>query len=196
MGILVALTLLILVAPRSQGLFIASIQHNWVVTTARIRGGTTCTLHAKEAAEDGECEVYCAPSPDVAYGSIQHCGVLVSDTEASLAFYQEAFGMLDETHLRNPLLPYKGGWLRAGASQIHLMELNNPDPTRGRPEHGGRDRHLALTIGPGSLDIIKQRLEKLGCTFTMSKSGRPALFTRDLDGNALEFMEEELLPQQ
>lgn len=182
MGILVALTLLILVAPRSQGLFIASIQHNWGVTTA-IRG-TTCS------------SLYCAASADVAYGSIQHCGVLVSDTEASLAFYQEAFGMLDETHLRNPLLPYKGGWLRAGASQIHLMELNNPDPTRGRPEHGGRDRHLALTIGPGSLDIIKQRLEKLGCTFTMSKSGRPALFTRDLDGNALEFMEEELLPQQ
>lgn len=131
-------------------------------------------------------------SNSVAYGSIQHCGVLVSDTRKSLEFYVEVFGMTDETYLRNSKLPYKGGWLRAGASQIHLMELPNPDPVSGRPEHGGRDRHLALTIGPGSLEMIQANLEKHQVPFTMSRSGRPALFTRDLDGNALEFMEEEL----
>ena len=126
------------------------------------------------------------------YGNIQHCGLLVSDTIRSIRFYQEAFGMTDETHLRNPKLLYKGGWLRAGASQIHLMELPNPDPVSGRPDHGGRDRHVALTCGTGSLENIKARLRLLDVPFTMSKSGRPALFCRDLDGNALEFMEEEL----
>lgn len=37
-------------------------------------------------------------------------------------------------------LPYKGAWLWVGAEMIHLMELPNPDPLEGRPEHGGRDR--------------------------------------------------------
>ena len=29
--------------------------------------------------------------------------------------------------------------------QIHLMQLPNPDPTTGRPAHGGRDRHTGVT---------------------------------------------------
>jgi hypothetical protein len=40
----------------------------------------------------------------------------------------------------NDKLPYKGAWLWVGAEMIHLMELPNPDPVEGRPEHGGRDR--------------------------------------------------------
>ncbi|CAN1799334.1 hypothetical protein LINPERHAP1_LOCUS22074 [Linum perenne] len=55
---------------------------------------------------------------------------------------------------------------------IHLMELPNPDPLTGRPEHGGRDRHACLAIRH---------------PYTLSKSGRPAIFTRDPDANALEF---------
>lgn len=41
-------------------------------------------------------------------------------------------------------LPYKGAWLWVGGEMIHLMELPNPDPEDGRPEHGGRDRHVCL----------------------------------------------------
>ena len=41
-------------------------------------------------------------------------------------------------------LPYKGAWLWVGGEMIHLMELPNPDPMNGRPEHGGRDRHVCL----------------------------------------------------
>ena len=41
-------------------------------------------------------------------------------------------------------LPYKGAWLWVGPEMIHLMELPNPDPMDGRPEHGGRDRHVCL----------------------------------------------------
>lgn len=41
-------------------------------------------------------------------------------------------------------LPYKGAWLWVGDEMIHLMELPNPDPADGRPEHGGRDRHVCL----------------------------------------------------
>jgi hypothetical protein len=34
---------------------------------------------------------------------------------------------------------------------IHLMELPNPDPLTGRPEHGGRDRHTCMAIK----DVLK-----------------------------------------
>ena len=149
------------------------------------------TLSRLEAATaDSSVEIHSKCSTEPIYGSIQHCGVLVRDTAESLEFYKKAFGFLDETHLRNPKLPYKGGWLRAGSSQIHLMELPNPDPVAGRPDHGGRDRHLALTCAPGTLELIKARLTALNRAFTMSQSGRPALFCRDLDGNTLEFIEQ------
>lgn len=64
------------------------------------------------------------------------------------------------------------------------MELPNPDPIDGRPDHGGRDRHVAFTIQ--DLGPLKDRLDGAGVTYTMSKSGRAALFCRDLDGNAYE----------
>lgn len=43
-------------------------------------------------------------------------------------------------------LPYRGAWLWVGSEMIHLMELPNPDPLTGRPEHGGRDRHTCIAI--------------------------------------------------
>ena len=61
----------------------------------------------------------------------------------------------------------------------------------GRPDHGGRDRHIALTVN--DLEGIKNRLEAKGHAYTMSKSGRRALFTRDLDMNAFEFIEDTAL---
>ena len=90
--------------------------------------------------------------------------------------------------MRPKTLPYPGAFMKIGPDQIHLMQLPNPDPTTGRPEHGGRDRHTALTVN--NIDIIKERLESRGMAFTMSMSGRRALFTRDIDGNAFEFMED------
>lgn len=127
-----------------------------------------------------------APSLSLQYGGVAHAGVLVADTRKALDFYTRVLGMEDETHVR-PDLPFPGAFVRAGAQQIHIMELPNPDPIDGRPEHGGRDRHLALTIK--DLAPLKERLDEEGVKFTMSKSGRAALFCRDLDGNAMEFME-------
>lgn len=129
-----------------------------------------------------------AESEGPRFGGIQHAGVLVADTAASKAFYLEVFGFLDDTHLRPGSLPFDGAFVRCGSSQIHPMQLPNPDPTTGRPEHGGRDRHVALTVN--DIDVIRERLAQRGMPFTMSKSGRRALFCRDLDGNAFEFIED------
>jgi glyoxylase I family protein len=81
-------------------------------------------------------------------------------------------------------------WLRIGdAQQMHLLELPNPDPTTGRPAHGGRDRHVALRVD--DLEPLRGALEAAGIDYTLSRSGRRALFCRDPDGNALEFIQRQ-----
>ena len=67
------------------------------------------------------------------------------------------------------------------------MVLPSPDPTEGRPAHGGRDRHLALAVD--DLDRAAARLEAAGIPHTRSRSGRAALFCRDPDGNAIELVQ-------
>ena len=119
------------------------------------------------------------------YLALAHASVLVRDTATALAFY---CGVLElPLDAGRPDLGYPGAWLTVGAQQIHLLELPDPDPTSGRPAHGGRDRHTALYIG--DLDQLISRLVQAGITHTLSRSGRRALFCRDPDGNALEFIE-------
>jgi glyoxylase I family protein len=123
------------------------------------------------------------------YGSIAHAGLLVADVKKSIDFYVTAFAFEDVTHLRNPELPFEGAFLAIGKSQLHLMKLPNPDAGVLRPEHGGRDRHFAISCRPGTVKKLQKRLGNLNHPYTMSRSGRAALFCRDLDANALEFME-------
>ena len=122
----------------------------------------------------------------IEYSGIAHAGVLCKNTEQSLDFYVSVLGMEDETYLR-PNLPFPGAFIRGGNQQIHLMELPNPDPLENRPEHGGRDRHIAFQVA--NIDPLLQRLERYNVPYTMSKSGRRAVFCRDPDMNAIEFME-------
>ncbi|MDO9385439.1 MAG: glyoxalase, partial [Thiobacillus sp.] len=68
-----------------------------------------------------------------------------------------------------------------------LMQLPNPDAASVRPEHGGRDHHIAL--GVRNMAELKSRLDAAGVRCTASKSGRAALFCRDPDANTLEFVE-------
>ena len=117
--------------------------------------------------------------------TIHHGSLIVSDTQKSLAFYTGLLGM--QVDDKRPDLGYPGAWLIVGEQQIHLLELPNPDPLEGRPEHGGRDRHLAFHVE--NLDDLCNKLEISGISYTMSKSGRKALFCRDPDQNALEFIE-------
>lgn len=119
------------------------------------------------------------------YLTLAHAGVLVRDLPSALAFYCGVLGM--PLNRDRPDLGYPGAWLDVGAQQIHLLELPNPDPITGRPAHAGRDRHLAVHIH--HLDTLKNQLQQAGIVYTLSRSGRRALFCRDPDGNALEFIE-------
>ena len=119
------------------------------------------------------------------YVEIVHASVLVYRLETSLAFYCGVLGMAVEK--TRPDLGYPGAWLRVGAQQIHLLELPNPDPVSDRPAHVGRDRHTAIQVR--RLDPLRDALARAGIAYTLSRSGRRALFCRDPDGNGLEFIE-------
>lgn len=118
--------------------------------------------------------------------ALLHAGLLVGDLARAKRFYESVLGLVPSPG--RPGLPYPGEWYDLpGGQQLHLMNLPNPDAGAQRPEHGGRDRHIAL--GVRDLGPLKNRLDAAGVVCTVSKSGRAALFCRDPDGNTLEFVE-------
>jgi glyoxylase I family protein len=118
--------------------------------------------------------------------TLLHAGLLVADLARAQAFYESVLGLTP--YPNRPELPYPGVWYDlGGGQQLHLMQLPNPDAASIRPEHGGRDRHIAL--GVRNMEALKNRLAAAGVACTASKSGRAALFCRDPDANTLEFVE-------
>ncbi len=115
--------------------------------------------------------------------AVHHISLIVADTERALTFYH---GLLGIPLAERPELGFAGAWLQLGGQQIHLLELANPDPIEGRPEHVGRDRHLALVVD--DLDGLVARLDEAGITHSRSRSGRAAIFCRDPDGNGIELV--------
>ena len=114
-----------------------------------------------------------------------HVSIIVKDAEVSLSFYQR---ILEVELLPRPNLGFPGYWINLGAGQsLHIMQLDNPNANTLRPEHGGRDYHFALRVD--SIADYVARLDDLGLKYTLSQSGRKALFIKDLDNNALELFE-------
>jgi glyoxylase I family protein len=117
--------------------------------------------------------------------SIHHVSLLVSDTPRALDFYQGVLGL--EVDPQRPELDFPGAWLRVGDRQIHLIEMPGRARAAKPVAHGGRDWHLALAVT--DLDALVAALTANGIGFTLSRSGRRALFCRDPDGNAIELVE-------
>ncbi len=119
--------------------------------------------------------------------SIAHASFLVADLAVSLQFYRDVLKIPVNQH--RPTFAYDGAWLDLGNSgqQLHLMVLPNPDAEALRPEHGGRDKHVALVVD--DFEVLAAALDAAGVAYSRSKSGRSALFCRDPDNNALEFAE-------
>lgn len=117
--------------------------------------------------------------------SLLHVSMLVEDLTRARAFYEGVLGLTPSPS--RPAMSFDGVWYELGAQQIHLLCLPNPDRETKRPEHGGRDRHVAL--GVSSIEDLVSRLEAAGIPYTRSQSGRAAIFMRDLDDNAIEFVE-------
>ena len=114
-----------------------------------------------------------------------HVSIIVKDADKSLAFYQELLGV---ELLERPNLGFPGYWVDLLAGQsLHIMQLDNPSADTQRPEHGGRDFHFALRVE--SINDYLPVLARKGINFTQSKSGRKAIFIKDLDNNAFELFE-------
>ena len=119
--------------------------------------------------------------------TLLHASLLVADLAQSRRFYEAVLGLKPSP--ARPQMSFDGIWYDIGTAQIHLICMPNPDPVDQRPEHGGRDRHTAL--GVREFAARTGRLDSAGLAYTLSQSGRRALFVRDPDGNALELVAQE-----
>ncbi len=118
--------------------------------------------------------------------ALHHATLITTDLTRSRTFYQDLLGLQPDP-LR-PQMSFDGVWYElAGGQQLHLMALPNVETGLLRPAHGGRDRHLAFAVV--DLDALVVKLQTAAIPYTLSQSGRRALFCRDPDDNALEFVE-------
>lgn len=115
-----------------------------------------------------------------------HASILVMDVDVTRTFYEAVLGLNPSP--QRPDLGFPGVWYEFGAQQIHVLALANV-PQQIHHVHGGRDRHIALAVD--DIDALKAKLDAENIAYTLSRSGRRALFCRDPDGNALEFVEIE-----
>lgn len=115
-----------------------------------------------------------------------HATILVADLEKARGFYEQILGFTASPS--RPAMNFAGVWYDLGQNQqLHLMQLPNPETGLTRPLNGGRDRHLAFAVD--DLSALTQKLEGSGIRYNLSQTGRRALFCRDPDDNALEFIE-------
>jgi glyoxylase I family protein len=118
--------------------------------------------------------------------SLLHATILVEDLDNSRRFYEQVLGF--SASQARPEMSFAGVWYDLAAhQQLHLMQLPSPETGLQRPLNGGRDRHIAFAVD--DLSALMHKLEGAGIAYNLSKTGRRALFCRDPDDNALEFIE-------
>lgn len=113
---------------------------------------------------------------------INHVSLAVSDLARAQAFYE---GVLGWRRLPRPSLADPGVWYDlTGGQAIHLLATaEGPQPGDHAP---GRGAHVAFFVT--DLETLKAQLMAAGTRIIHSRSGRPAFFCRDPDGNSLEFI--------
>ena len=112
-----------------------------------------------------------------------HTSLLVTDLKKSADFYENSIGL---KAIKRPDLGFAGLWYSVGALQLHLLELPHPLRHKKAPEHVGRDWHIAIAVN--EISRLQDKLSAHKIPYTLSRSGREALFCRDPDGNGLEFV--------
>lgn len=122
---------------------------------------------------------------DNQYAGLHHVSLLVSDLARATDFYLRVLG-LEQDHTR-PDMAFPGIWLNIGAQQIHLISLGETS-NGSAGDQPGRDAHFAISVQ--NINEIAKMLKREGIEFHISKSGRKALFCRDPDGNAIEFIQQ------
>lgn len=108
---------------------------------------------------------------------IHHVSINVKDTAAAQAFYVD---ILEMELLERPDFGFQGAWLRAGAQEVHLMEMDSGPPLK--------EQHFAFKVS--DLEALRKRLLDAGCTCSEPRE-IPGVcrqsFTHDPSGNLVEF---------
>lgn len=112
-----------------------------------------------------------------------HTAILVSDLALAEHFYGTILGLAKVDRV----LKFPGVWYEVAGYQIHLMTAADYTVELTNAERWGRNPHLAFAVA--DLMAAKTRLIENSYPIQMSASGRPALFTRDPDGNVIELGE-------
>jgi glyoxylase I family protein len=112
-----------------------------------------------------------------------HTSINVTNLEKAEYFYGEVLGLSKVERSRQT----PGAWYQIGNYQIHLIVV---DKIINEPKHEkwGRNPHIAFSVS--DLDAAKQQLLNYNFPIQASASGRPAIFTQDLDGNIIELSAE------
>ncbi|GFE90804.1 VOC family protein [Steroidobacter agaridevorans] len=138
-----------------------------------------------------------------------HVGISVSDLDATLGFYRDAFEMqtvaeiaFDETTENGryeQILGIKGArgravLLRVGSMQVELFEFSHPAPKRADPSRPVSDHGIShFCIEVSDIEMHCARLQAAGATFHCSPLvffGRSkATYLRDPEGNVIELYE-------
>ena len=114
-----------------------------------------------------------------------HVSLIVSNIEKATVFYEDILGLRRD---ERPDLGFDGVFYKLShGQQLHLLCIENPYQECVQPAHGGRDRHVALAVP--DITVIQSRLDDGGFGYTLSQSGRAALFCHDPDGNVIELCE-------
>lgn len=117
--------------------------------------------------------------------TISHVSILTSNLQRSVDFYSSVLELTVSGD--RPKLDFDGAWFNIGKQQLHIICADSTLMPRGNVRCG-RDRHIAFATD--DLARLVDRLNDAGISFEASKSGRAAIFCRDPDGNALEFIGE------
>ncbi|MBD2294204.1 VOC family protein [Anabaena sphaerica FACHB-251] len=112
-----------------------------------------------------------------------HTAILITNLERSEHFYGTILGLskIDRT------LKYPGAWYQLGNYQIHLI-VSSSVPTENQNKKWGRNPHIAFSVV--DLEAAKIELQSHNYPFQASASGRPAIFTKDPDGNIIEISQQ------
>jgi len=110
---------------------------------------------------------------------------IISDLKKSMAFYEGILGLERDNR---PELGFDGLFYKLGNNQQpHLMCVQKTYQNYVQPKHGGRDRHIALAVH--DLQQACAKMQQADIKYTLSHSGRAALFCHDPDGNTIELCE-------
>jgi glyoxylase I family protein len=115
-----------------------------------------------------------------------HVSLNVRDLEAARSFYGEMLGLPE---IDRPDLGFPGVWYQAGAVQLHLIVIPahiEIDVGSTAPKLTPLSNHLAFEIE--SYDAVEDRLKAAGHQVIGLGSESGQLFTRDPEGNTIEFI--------